>query len=48
MTPVWFLAALLVLDAAAVAGFLAFGNRPWALIYLGATLIQAGSIWAQR
>ena len=48
MTPAWF---ILVLFCANLGAAIAFGwcrNYPWAMIYAGAGLIQAGCLWAQR
>ncbi len=46
--PVWFLATMVMLNAGASVGFFRQGNGPWSLIYLGACLIQIGSLWAIR
>ena len=46
--PTWFIMTMALLDAGASAGFFRAGNRPWALIYLGACIIQIGSLWAIR
>jgi len=43
-----FILVLLTLNASAAVAFATKRNWPWALIYGGATLIQAGSLWATR
>lgn len=45
MTPAWFILSLLLLNLGACLSFLTRANYPWALIYGGAALIQAGCLW---
>ncbi len=49
--PAWFVVALLCLNLGAAGAFLCCrppAQRPWALIYLGAALIQTGTLWLMR
>lgn len=48
LMPAWFIVIMALLNAGAGASLLRQGNRPWALIYLGACIIQIGSLWAIR
>lgn len=43
-----FVFGLLTLNIGASVWFLLHGQKPWALIHVGATLIQAGTLWATR
>lgn len=45
MTPGWFIAVLLLLNCLAAVAFVSRGQWPWAMIYAGAAMIQAGSLW---
>ena len=48
MTPAWFIGLLLFANLGAAISFVYLRNWPWALIYLGAGLIQTGCWWASR
>lgn len=44
MTPAWFILALLLLNLGAASAFALERNLPWAMIYVGAAIIQAGCL----
>jgi len=48
MSPAWFLLILLLLDLGATFAFAGQRDWPCVLIYGGAALIQAGSLWLIR
>ena len=43
-----FILALLTCNLGAAGWFAAQRNWPWVVIYVGAALIQGGSLWASR
>ena len=47
-SPLWFLLTLLVLNLGASVSFAWQQNYPLAVIYLGAALIQTGTVWWMR
>lgn len=46
--PMWFIVTMALLNAGASASLFRRGDWPWSLIYLGACIIQIGSLWAIR